>query len=99
VQCLRNRANQLRNAVDGGVPPTLVELYDDPAFRDAYPAWEAIRATLEDASVRPETPAYQSISIAVADLLNPPADIDLDTIVPRLAEAVDDAVSSEGLVP
>jgi multiple sugar transport system substrate-binding protein len=99
VQCLRNRANQLRNAVDGGVPPTLVELYDDPAFREAYPAWEAIRATLQNASVRPETPAYQSISIAVADLLNPPADIDLDTIVPRLADAIDDAVSSEGLVP
>ena len=28
--CLRNRANQLRNAVEGGCPPTLASLYKDP---------------------------------------------------------------------
>jgi multiple sugar transport system substrate-binding protein len=99
VQCLRNRENQLRNAVEAGVPPTLVELYDDPQFRQEYPAWQAIRDSLQNASVRPETPAYQSISIVVADLLNPPSQIDLDTIVPLLAEQVEGAVQSEGLVP
>ena len=97
--CLRNRDNQLHNAVEGGVPPTLTELYDDPAFQAEYPAWEAIRDSLESASVRPKTPAYQSISIVLADLLNPPAQIDPDAIVPQLAEQVERAVNSEGLVP
>jgi multiple sugar transport system substrate-binding protein len=99
VQCLRNRENQLFNATQGGVPPTLSALYDDPAFQAEYPAWEAIRDSLENASVRPKTPAYQSISIVLADLLNPPAQIDPDSIVPQLAEQVEGAVNSEGLVP
>jgi multiple sugar transport system substrate-binding protein len=99
AQCLRNRENQLTNATQGGVPPTLAELYDDPAFQAEYPAWEAIRDSLENASVRPLTPAYTSISIVLADLLNPPAQIDPDTVVPRMAQEVERAVNSEGLVP
>jgi multiple sugar transport system substrate-binding protein len=99
AQCLRNRDNQLRNAVEGGVPPTLAELYEDPAFQEEYPAWEAIRDSLENASVRPLTPAYQSISIVLADQLNPPAQINPDEVVPVLAEEVQRAVNSEGLVP
>jgi multiple sugar transport system substrate-binding protein len=97
--CLRNRENQLHNALEGGVPPTLTALYDDPEFQKEYPAWEAIRDSLEGASVRPKTPAYQSISIVLSDLLNPPAQINPDAIVPRLAEQVQAAVNSEGLVP
>jgi multiple sugar transport system substrate-binding protein len=99
VQCLRNRENQLHNATEGGVPPTLAALYDDPSFQQEYPAWQAIRDSLQNASVRPKTPAYQSISIVLADLLNPPASINPDTIVPQLADQVGRAVNSEGLVP
>ncbi len=99
VQCLRNRDNQLRNAVDGGVPPTLEGLYADPAFQAEYPAWEAIKTSLDNASVRPLTPAYTSISIVLADRLNPPAQIDPKSLVPELADQVKGAVNSEGLVP
>ena len=45
------------------------------------------------------TPAYTSISIVLSDLLNPPAQIDPEAIVPRMAEEVERAVNSEGLVP
>ncbi|MHA6796541.1 ABC transporter substrate-binding protein [Pseudonocardia bannensis] len=99
VQCLRNRENQLRNAVEGGVPPTLEALYSDPAFQAEYPAWEAIKTSLDNASVRPKTPAYQSISIVISDLLNPPAQIDPEAVVGTLAEQVARAENSEGLVP
>lgn len=99
VECLRNRENQLRNAVDAGVPPTLSELYDDPAFQAEYPAWEAIKAALESAAVRPASPAYQSISIVLSADLSPPGGINPDTDVAKLAGQVRDAVNSEGLVP
>lgn len=99
VQCLRNRDNQLRNAVEGGVPPTMESLYSDPAFQAKYPAWEAIKTSLDNGSVRPKTPAYQSISIVVSDLLNPPAQIDPKSVVPELADQVAKAEKSEGLVP
>lgn len=99
AQCLRNRENQLFNALEGGVPPTIAALYEDPEFQAEYPAWEAILDSLQNASVRPKTPAYTSISIVLADLLNPPAEINPDTIVPELVEQVEGAVNSEGLVP
>lgn len=99
VQCLRNRDNQLNNAVEGGVPPTLEALYSDPSFQQEYPAWKEIKESLDNASVRPKTPAYQSISIVLSDVLNPPGDIDPNTVVSGLADQIRKAENSEGLVP
>lgn len=99
IECLRNRDNQLRNAIDGGVPPTLEALYSDPTFQAEYPAWEAIKNSLDTASVRPKTPAYQSISIVISDLLNPPAQIRPDAVVGELSDQIVRAQNSEGLVP
>ncbi|MGH3916918.1 MAG: ABC transporter substrate-binding protein [Pseudonocardiaceae bacterium] len=99
VQCLRNRENQLRNAVGGGIPPTLEELYTDPAFQAEYPAWQAIKESLDRASVRPKSPAYQNISIVISALLNPPVEIDPARTADELARQVQRAVNSEGLVP
>jgi multiple sugar transport system substrate-binding protein len=99
MQCLRNRDNQLRNAVEGGVPPTLEGLYSDPSFQQKYPAWEAIKKSLDDASVRPQTPAYTSISIVLSDMLNPPAAINPAQTAGELTDQVQAAVKSEGLVP
>ncbi|MDI9949716.1 ABC transporter substrate-binding protein [Rhodococcus sp. IEGM 1305] len=99
VSCLRNEENQRNNAVNGGVPPTLASLYDDPAFQEAYPAWREVRESLETASVRPVSPAYQSISTLITDTLNPVGDIDPPRTVDELAEQVRKAVNSEGLIP
>jgi len=99
VQCLRNRDNQLRDAVEVQRSPTLIALYDDPALRKRYPAWQAIRDTLNHGSVRPKTPAYESISIVISSLLNPPAKINPNTVVDQLASQIAKAVTSQGLVP
>ncbi|KAF0964249.1 Trehalose-binding lipoprotein LpqY [Rhodococcus sp. T7] len=99
VSCLRNEENQRNNAVKGGVPPTLANLYDDPAFQEAYPAWREVRESLDTASVRPVSPAYQSISTLITATLNPVGDIDPPRTVDELAEQVRKAVNSEGLIP
>ncbi|HZA15793.1 MAG TPA: ABC transporter substrate-binding protein [Pseudonocardiaceae bacterium] len=99
VRCLRNRDNQLRNAVWVQRPPTLVALYEDPEFQERYPAWQAIRDSVNHASMRPKIPAYKSISIVISDLLNPPAEIDSNTMVGQLADQIAKAVTSQGLVP
>jgi multiple sugar transport system substrate-binding protein len=99
VQCLRNRDNQLLDVVGVQRPPTLVALYDDPVFRKNFPAWQAIRDSLNSASVRPKTPAYESISIAVSHLLNPPGKINANTVVGQLADQIAKAATSQGLVP
>lgn len=99
VQCLRNRDSQLAQAVAVGRPPTLAALYDDPALQHSYPEWQSIRDSLDDASTRPRTPAYNSISIVIADLLNPPAKINPSALVPQLADQITKAVTSQGLIP
>lgn len=98
VQCLRNRKNQLRNAVEARLPPTLRELYNAPPLREDL-VWQAILDSLTTASVRPKTPAYQSVSIVIADLLNPPAEINPDTVLRQLTDGISEAVNSEGVVP
>ena len=50
-------------------------------------------------AVRPASPAYQSVSILLASRLSPPNEIDPDTLVPELADEIDRAINSEGLVP
>lgn len=99
MQCLRNEENQRNNAVDGGVPPTLASLYDDPEFQQAYPVWREVRESLENAAVRPVSPAYQSISTLITATLNPVDRIDPPRTVDELAEQVRKAVNSEGLIP
>ena len=99
VQCLTNEENQRNNAVDGGVPPVLASLYQDPEFQAVYPAWEGVLESIENAAVRPVSPAYQSISILLTDALNPPSEIDPVADVDVLADLVTQAVNSEGLIP
>lgn len=50
-------------------------------------------------AVRPASPAYQSVSILLASRLSPPGDIDPASLVPELANEIDRAIKSEGLVP
>ncbi|MGL4304931.1 MAG: extracellular solute-binding protein [Mycobacteriaceae bacterium] len=99
VACLTNEKNQRNNAVSGGVPPVLKALYADPDFQKVYPAWEGVLGSIESAAVRPVSPAYQSISILLADALNPPQSIDPVADVDKLADLVGKAVNSEGLIP
>lgn len=99
VECLTNRENQRNNAVEGGVPPVIRELYDDPDFQAAYPAWEGVLDSINKAAVRPVSPAYQAISILLTDAMHPPQSIDPVGDVDRLADLVTQAVNSEGLIP
>ncbi|MGH3699271.1 MAG: extracellular solute-binding protein [Pseudonocardiaceae bacterium] len=99
AQCLRNRDNQLRNAVGVGRPPTLGELYDDPVLQQHFPSWQQTRDSVNQASMRPRSPAYKNISIVVSELLNPPTKISPNTVVRELADQIAKAVASQGLVP
>ncbi|MFD7704286.1 ABC transporter substrate-binding protein [Streptomyces caelestis] len=97
--CLRNRENQLTAALEGGLPPTLRALYDEPAFMKEYPFSEVVLSALESASVRPLTPAYQNVSIAVSHTLSPPSEIDPESAVDTIGEQIDQALRSEGVIP
>jgi multiple sugar transport system substrate-binding protein len=99
ITCLRNRGNQLRNAVKGGLPPTLASLYKDPRLiNGGYPFAAEILDSLQRGGVRPKTPAYQSVSIAISTTLYPPSSAGPGKLG-RLRGQLQDAIESKGLIP
>jgi len=97
--CLRDRQNQLNAAILGGLPPTLEELYSDPAMFADYPFHADILTSLQNASVRPQTPAYQSVSIVISHKVSPPASIDPPSTEQAMAAEINKALQSKLVIP
>jgi multiple sugar transport system substrate-binding protein len=95
--CLRNEQNQREAAIKGGLPPTLDSLYNDPAFKKAYPFGDLIRREVATGAIRPQTPAYSDVSLAIAKTVSPPSNIQLDGFVDNLRSKLSDALQSKGL--
>jgi len=97
--CLRDRQNQLNAAVKGGLPPTLESLYNDPAMAAPYPFHAEILSALRTASVRPQTPAYQNISIVISHHVSPSAGIDPKGTEQAMIGEINNALQSKGVIP
>jgi multiple sugar transport system substrate-binding protein len=99
--CLTNEQSQKLYSISGGTPPTIGSIYDDPAFEDAYPMGDAIKAQLEtgSAALRPASPDYQAISTLITAKLSPVGSWDPEAMVDILAEQVTKAIEGEGLIP
>jgi multiple sugar transport system substrate-binding protein len=95
--CLRNAQNQREAAIKGGLPPTLSRLYDDPDFRKQYPFADLIRSQVENGGVRPQTPAYEDVSLAISTTVSPPSNIHLNGFVADLRGKLKNALQSKGL--
>jgi multiple sugar transport system substrate-binding protein len=97
--CLRDAQNQLVGANIGGVPPTIASLYNNPALFANYPFHADILQALENASVRPETPVYQVVSIDISHLISPASGISPAGTVSSMTGQINNALQSKGLVP
>ncbi|MDK1474801.1 ABC transporter substrate-binding protein [Streptomyces sp. 549] len=112
--CLRSAEAQKFQALRSGLPPSIAGVYDDetpldpdkpadpetnPTMATEYPPKDDIRAALEDAAVRPLTPAYQNLSTVTAKVLSPPSAIDPEKTADRLREELDAALESQGVLP
>ena len=51
-------------------------LYDDPAFKKAYPFAALIRKQLDTRRCGPSTPAYADVSLAISKTVSPPSAIE-----------------------
>ena len=67
-------------------------------FKD-YPFHADILTALQQASVRPQTPAYQNISVVISHLVSPPAGIQPVSTEQTMVGQVNDALQSKGLIP
>ena len=52
-----------------GSRPVLASIYDEPAFEKAYPFHQLIKDQLENYGIRPQTPEYQDVTLAIQDTL------------------------------
>jgi multiple sugar transport system substrate-binding protein len=95
--CMRGPENQKRNATAGGLPPSIAALYDDPEVRKTYPFADLIRSALQTASLRPQSPAYNDISLAIQRTLHPPSAIDPPAVAGELKEKIE-SVLEGGLI-
>src|SRR3954471_24736632 len=95
--CLRNEQNQREAAAKGGLPPTLAKIYADPKFQKDYPFANLIKESVATGAVRPQTPAYADVSLAIYKLVSPASQIVVKGFTPTLNDRLQDALNSKGL--
>ncbi len=94
----RSAPNQIVATEKGGLPPTTEALYDDPRVQEAFPFADVLRETLTQGSARPQSPAYNDISLAIQRNLHPPRTVDPVKDVKSLRSAIEKALKSGGLL-
>jgi multiple sugar transport system substrate-binding protein len=99
VLCIRNAENQLTAAVKGGLPPTLASVYSNPKMQGPYPFRQLILQQVNNGSVRPKTPLYQVVSVAISHLVSPPTSINPVSTEQNLRTQINNALTGKGLTP
>jgi multiple sugar transport system substrate-binding protein len=98
VQCLIKPSNQSRNAIKGGLAPVAASIYDQPAFGKAYPFHQLIKQQLQNYGIRPQTPAYADVTLAIQKTLSPTSNINPNTVVSTLRSKIKASLSSAALL-
>ena len=87
-QCLTQPSNQSRDAIKGGLAPVAASIYDQPAFDKAYPFHALIKQQLQTYGIRPQTPAYADVTLAIQKALSPTSSINPSTVVSTLRNEI-----------
>jgi multiple sugar transport system substrate-binding protein len=91
--CMTSTKWQSQEAINEGLPPVTNATYDEPKVREVYPFADLLREQLKDSVVRPATPSYSDVTLAIQSSLHPPASIDpqksINTLKDRLNTLAD----------
>jgi multiple sugar transport system substrate-binding protein len=97
--CLASEQPERLYAQLDSLPPTLSKVYDDPKFKKSYPFSDVVKKQLDAAGVRPATPLYSDVSLAVYSTLSPASGIgDPQSTLEQLKQRVQNALDSKGLL-
>jgi multiple sugar transport system substrate-binding protein len=99
VLCLRNAENQLNAAIKGGLPPTLASVYNNPKMQGSYPFRKLILQQVNFGAVRPKTPLYQAVSVAISHQVSPPSSINPVSTEQNMRTQINNALQGKGLTP
>jgi multiple sugar transport system substrate-binding protein len=98
IQCLTQEKYEITYAEKGGLAPVRGSIYDIPSFAKQYPFHALIKAQLQDYGLRPQTPSYADVTLAIQKALSPTSNIDPSTIVSSLRNEVKLSLSSSALL-
>jgi multiple sugar transport system substrate-binding protein len=98
VKCLVQADHQKVDAIKGGLAPVATSIYADPAFQKAYPFHDLIKSQLETYGLRPQTPAYADVTLAIQKALSPTSAINPSTVVTKLRNEIKLSLSSAALL-
>jgi multiple sugar transport system substrate-binding protein len=98
AKCLIQSANQKTDAIKGGLAPVDTSIYADAAFDKAYPFHDLIKSQLETYGLRPQTPAYADVTLAIQKALSPTSAIAPNTVVSTLHSEITSSLSSAALL-
>jgi multiple sugar transport system substrate-binding protein len=96
--CLASEPAERLYAQLDSLPPTLSKVYDDPKFKKSYPFADLVRKQIDSAGVRPVSPLYADVSLAVYTTLSPAAKVSPKAALKTLNERINDALNSKGLL-
>ena len=98
AQCLIQPVNQKRDAIKGGLAPVAASIYSDPDFDKAYPFHSLIKQQLTNYGLRPQTPAYADVTLAIQKALSPTSSINPSTVLSTLRNEIKLSLSSGALL-
>jgi multiple sugar transport system substrate-binding protein len=83
-------------ATDASLPPTLTEVYDDPAVKKAMPFAAELRDAIDQAKPRPVSPVYPQISEAIYNNVYAAlqGDMSPDEAASKMNEEIDKALQT-----
>jgi multiple sugar transport system substrate-binding protein len=102
ASCIASSKSQLTATELDGLPPSRASLYSNKVVTKAYPGFaDLVKKSIDAAGPRPQTPAYQDVTLAIQDAIQPPDKIDPSDPTPAyddLKSNVEDAVQRKGLL-
>src|SRR3954447_26963697 len=91
AKCLRRASTRYPSPRRAALLPTKQALYDTAPIKKAFPFAKLMEASLASGVPRPVTPAYADISLAIQDTLHPPTQIDPQSSIKDLGDALEKA--------
>jgi multiple sugar transport system substrate-binding protein len=98
IQCLTQPKNQVTYAVKGGLAPVAASVYDLPSIAKPYPFHALLKQQIEHYGIRPQTPAYADVTLAIQKSLSPTSSIQPNTVVSTLSSEIKKSLSSGALL-
>lgn len=100
--CISDKKSQLTAIELDGLPPSREDLYKSKTVLKAFPGFAPlVEESINAAAPRPQTPAYQDVSLAIQDAIQPPDKIDPNdpsSSYDTLHSNLEDAVQRKGLL-